>query len=77
MGVSLIFTGNKTITKSNRIDVSAWKVETPYTFWSEELDKDGMQLTVKSDAPVKHVFKGETSNNELYKKDNHIDCLLD
>jgi len=70
-------TGNKAITKSNRIDVSAWEVETPYTLWSDELDKDGMQLAVKSDLPVKHVFKGDSSNNKLYKKDNFIDCLLD
>jgi len=70
-------TGNKKITKSNRIDVSAWEVETPYTLWSDELDKDGMQLVIKSEEPVKHVFKDDSGNNELYRKDNFIDCLLD
>lgn len=70
-------TGKKEITKSHRIDVSAWAVETPYTLWSDNFDKDGLRLAVKSEVSVMYMFEGDSNNAELYRKENFVDCLLD
>lgn len=69
-------TGHSKITPSNRFDVVAWEVITPYKIWKDGVpgSKSAIDVMIAT-TPVQHQIEKTDHHSGQFVKGNYVDCL--
>lgn len=69
-------TGHSRITPSNRFDVVAWEVITPYKIRKDSVSASNASIEVMTaTTPVQYQLEQTDHHPDQFVKDNYVDCL--